>query len=443
MEKMTFQQKIKDLIGEGAYNKLDKETNNEVSLALKMPLKDEYGQDKYYKTRFVTPMLFSEFELFKEKDLTIIPTDIMHVLFKCKMFFVVKNEEEYRQRIGGSISHVDENDFAIPWSKKNLSLDELINEYLDRLETFQNEKTLMVQINSFHDYKSNHQEFFNRIFQKLNFPFVAYFDKKQLVKNYKKFEPGFKKYRLEDAKRFFCYPSIGFTSFGSNFYCYAYASAWLRTFLCLLKIAGFLKPGQIDFGSSGVEIVAPTSPVFLGTHSIGCFCWEEDKKEPWSKIPDGCLWRSFGYRGISKIWLDTRTYDGIEAFLIEYKQILDLLKNPWDSRYLTQVAPTLDILSSSTQIPDLGAKVLLIYCCLEHLFMPENVRSDNKKYIVGGINALRSDLLEWFNRLYALRCDYAHKGFIKRDDRVLGLVMESIKNVMILLKIKLNTSTVS
>ena len=83
---------------------------------------------------------------------------------------------------------------------------------------------------------------------------------------------------------------------------------------------------------------------------------------------------------------------------------------------MTQVAPVLDILNSATQNTDLGAKILLVYCCLEHMLVPKNIRADNKKYIVGGINALKPDLLDWFNRLYELRCDYAHKGFIIRDE---------------------------
>ena len=58
-----------------------------------------------------------------------------------------------------------------------------------------------------------------------------------------------------------------------------------------------------------------------------------------------------------------------------------------------EVAPAIDILSSATQIPDMGAKILLIYCCLEHLFVPRNVEADNKKYIVGGMNALAPRLL--------------------------------------------------
>lgn len=88
----------------------------------------------------------------------------------------------------------------------------------------------------------------------------------------------------------------------------------------------------------------------------------------------------------------------------------------------------------------MGAKILLIYCCLEHLFVPSNVEADNKKYIVGGMNALAPRLLRWFDRLYDLRCDYAHKGFVLRDDHTLALVMESMVNVMILLVAKLSVS---
>ena len=436
---MTFQQKIRETIGDHIFDKLDKEANNEVSLALKMPLQDEYRQDKYYETRFVIPLIIPECELFEQKGLKISPADIIYVLFKCKMLFAVSSEDEYERRVGGG-SYVDENNFVVPWNKKSDGIDALVDEYLDRLEAFQSKKTLITKINSFHDHSSNLQDFFDQLFQKLGYPFTAYAEERQLIEKHKELEPDLKKYDLEDAKRFFYSPSIGFTVFGSSIYCRWYASAWLRTFLCLLKIAGFLNPGQKDFGQSGVEIMAPTFPVFLGSHSEGCFYWEEDEKEAWEKIPDGCLWRSFGYRGISEMALDIRTFNGIESFLVEYKQILDSLENPWNKGYLTEVAPTLDILSSATQIPDLGAKVLLIYCCLEHLFVPENITTDNKKYIVGGINALKSDLLEWFNRLYKFRCDYAHKGFIKRDKKVLGLIMQSIKNVMTLLIIKLNSA---
>ena len=325
--------------------------------------------------------------------------------------------------------------------KKRDGIDSLSDEYLDRLGTFQKERTLISEINSFHSDSARgdstkQQAFFDQLFDKLKVSFSCYLDETKLIEKYKVLKPGLTEYKLDEAKKYFCAPSFGFTTSGSQTYCRCYASAWLRTFLGLLKIAGFLAPGQMDF-SPGVGITPPTHPVFLGTSSKGVFCWEEDEKESWEKVPDGSLFRSFGYRGISKMFLDIRNFGRIEEFFFEHKGIFDLLQNPWNKRYLNDIAPTLDILSSAIQFPDLGAQVLLIYCCLEHLFVPENITRDNKKYIVGGINALKSDLLEWFNRLYNLRCDYAHKGFIQKDEKILELVRESIRNVMRLLVAKI------
>jgi len=98
----------------------------------------------------------------------------------------------------------------------------------------------------------------------------------------------------------------------------------------------------------------------------------------------------------------------------------------------------LDILSSATQIPDLGAKLLLIYCCLEHLFVPSEAGSENSKYIVGGLNALKPQLTTWFRDMYNQRCEYAHKGFVLRTDKTLALIRDSMKNVMTLLAAKLS-----
>ena len=434
---MAFKQKIIELIGLQIYDKLDKEANNEVSLALKMPLKYDDGRDQYYRMRPLIALMIPECKLFEEKGLKVSPADISNVLFRCKMMFAVDDEQAYVQRVG--IHLLDDFYFNIPWDKKSNGVDSLIDEYLDNLENLQKQRTLIVEINSFNSDSANQakqQAFFEQLFGELGFAFSCYLDETQFIDKYRSLRPGLTNYDLESAKKFFCAPSLGFTTFGSSTYCFWYASAWLRTFLCLLKIAGFLFRGQIDFGGWEVKLIPPTYPVFLGTYSTGCACWEEDKKELWEKVPDGCLFRSFGYRGISLMWLDQRTFKGITNFFLEHKEIFDLLKNPWRERYLYDIVPTLDILSSAIQTPDLGAKVLLIYCCLEHLFVPKKIRADNKKYIVGGINALRSDLLEWFNRLYNLRCDYAHKGFIRKDDTILKLIIDSVKNTMELLTAK-------
>ncbi len=435
---MSFKTEIITLVGEETYIKLEREAEKEVACALRMPLVDEYRSPKYYRMRYIIPEIIDICSLFEEKGMKISPADIVEVLFRCKLLFAVPSEDEYRQRAGG-VSHVDENNFAVPWSEKGRGVDNLIEIYLDRLQAFQQEKTLIVEINSFDSLgPANPQTFLDALFQKLNLPFLCYIDQTNLRRKHRNLESGLRRYTIKDAKRFFCFPSLGFKTFGSSLYCRLYADTYLRTFLNMLRIASFLNPGQVDFGHSNIEIIAPTSPVFLGTHSIGSYSWNEDRKQSWEKNPDGCLFLSFGYRGISKMHLDSRSFPGIEAFMINNTKIFDCLKNPWEKQYLEDIAPTLDMLSTTTQIQDLGAKILLMYCCLEHLFVPQNITRDNKKYIVGGINAIRPDLLDWFESLYQLRCNYAHKGFVIRDDKTFALVMTSIRNILALLLAKLS-----
>lgn len=88
----------------------------------------------------------------------------------------------------------------------------------------------------------------------------------------------------------------------------------------------------------------------------GGYCWDEDKKKPWEKIPDGCLFISFGYRGITTLFLDSRTFEGIEKVFIENNIILKELSNPWRDKCIYDIETSLDILSTATQTPDLGAK---------------------------------------------------------------------------------------
>lgn len=437
---MSFLTTVKEKIGEDIYNKLFKEAEREVALAMQMPLENKYSEKQYYHPRYLLRLTLEECKLFEERGLKISPADVINILFKCKILFAVSNENEYDQRSGGK-SFVDEYSFVVPWEKRSENLNTLIEEYFDRLETFLKERILVTEISAFRDPEISTpnlpelstQDFFEDLFKKLDLPFSPFFKGDHLIQKHQSLEPGRKTYTKEDAEKFFLASAIGYTSFGSETYCYLYSISWLRAFFNLLRIAGFIYPGQIDFGQENVPFKAPTSSVFLGTHSLSMFCWEEDKREPWAKTPDGSLFLSFGYRGLSDMWLDRRTFGGIEQLFIENKQIFDELHNPWTTRCLKDIVPTLDILSSATQIPDVGAKILQIYCCLEHLFVPKNVNRDNKKYTVGGINALRPDLLPWFNDLYKVRCMYAHQGFVVRDKETHGLVVTSMKNVMALL----------
>lgn len=436
---MLSVENIKSQIGTDAYEHVEKEANNEVSLALKMSLLDPVSRDKkYYRQRSVAETFLKENELFQRLDIRFTPYDIFNVLFRCKLFVILNNRDEYAQRVG-AFSYVDESGFVVDWDLKGRPEKDVIDIYLARIEDFVKPRTLFTEINSFTGLPNEIHNFFNELFLQIQAPFCSFIDNEYLVEEYKKYEPNLKElaYTDAEAKRFFNSPSIGLKVAGSNTYAYFYGSAWLRTFLNLLRIGSFVYPGQIDFGQSDVQLIAPLGPAFLEEHSRGGYCWDEDSKVPWAKVPDGCLFLSFGYRGLSKMRLDTRTFESLKLFFRRNRVIFDLLKNPWTPQYRNDISPSLDILSTASQIPDLGAKILLIYCCLEHLFVPKGVKNDNKKYIVGGINALKRDLLPWFEDLYKLRCDYAHKGYVLKNEKLRNLVMKSVENALALTIAKL------
>lgn len=439
---MSFLDTIKAKAGAETYRHIENVAEKEVALAMQMPLRDQYYQESYYRPRFLLGELLSDFELFEKAGLKITPSDLVNILFKCKLLFASKTQHEFGQRCGGLFPMLVDSALVVRWSERTEKVDVLIDRHITQLETGIKERVLLAQVSSFTALSGDMQPqaFFERLFGDVGLPFVCFFDGDHLIELHQRFEPGLLSYGAEQAREFFSAPSFGFRSAGSRDYCFWHSTAWLRTFLNLLRIGSYIYPGQIESGMSDIRMTAPTFPVFLGDHAAGFLRWDEDRRESWAKIPDGCLFRSFGYRGLAKAWFDRRTFPGLVKFFQSNKKILECLENPWNSRSIRDVAPTLDILSSATQIPDMGAKILLIYCCLEHLFVPKTVKADNTKYIVGAMNALVPGLLKWFDQLYDLRCDYAHKGFVLRDDHTLALIMGSIKNAMTLLVAKLSVS---
>jgi len=434
---MGYLEEIKEKIGDVVYEKLNKLADNQVSLAITFPLKDKYNQDRYFSQTISIVDLLEEFRLFEERQIKISPLDVINILFKCKLIIAIKDEAEYRRRNDGR-SYPEEYEFLIPWEEKALGVEQLIEKYFNRQKTFIRDRVLVTQIDYFNSGTDDVQQFFEDLFNKIQFPFLCFFENGKLGAKQVTYEPGLTTYSEKDAKEFFSAPSFGFKVYGSKMYCYFFAATYLRSFFSLLRIASYIYPPQIDFGNHDFKIMAPISSVFLGEYTSGGFCWEEDKKEPWNRTPDGSLFLSFGYRGISPMWLDKRAFGGIEKFFTENLIILEAIRNPWNNKSLYDVAPTLDILSSATQIPDVGAKVLLVYCALEHLFVPDNTVSDNKKYVIGGINALQPDLLPWFEEIYKLRCQYAHKGFILKNESTRGITAASVNNVIKLLVSKLS-----
>lgn len=435
---MGFQQEVIDIIGVDSYDKLVAVANDEVTAAMQMNLQDQWGADQYYKMRFLVQELIEEYRLFQERRLTISPEDIVNILFKCKLLHAVSDEREYNKRAGAS-SWVDEVNFIVPWHRKSEDVDSLVSEYFDKLKSFQKERTLVTTMNAFYQMSKTQQIFFDDLFSALDLPFLAYLDETTLDVKRKVLDRYYRNDNVDEAKKFFAWPSIGYKCFGSEPYCRWQSTHFLRTFLDLLKISGFIYPGQREFGASDVEIMAPQHSVFLGTGSMGAYMWDEDQKDLWAKIPDGCMVRSFGYRGISKLWLDQRNFEKIKSFFIEYKIIFDHLKNPWSRVCIKDIIPTIDILASATRVQDLGAKVLLLYCTLEHLFVPEKEIKHNNEFILGGINALDSKLISWYKTLYQQRCNYAHKGYVKETKNQLKIFIESsFQNIIQLLALKIS-----
>ncbi len=439
-EKLT-QNLLKEKIGEDVYTALCEEADKEVRLAMAMPLVDQYRQENYYKKRWLLPKTLEESRVFEDLGLKITPVDVIHILFLSKLLFAAKTEQEYIQRSGGGLFLGDQT-FAFWWEERERGIDFVIDNHFERLAESISEKTLLSEIKLFETLQGLGEPsiFFRDLFTKLNLPFEVFFDDSYLIEKYKVYCPNAQSHTQENAKRYFCAPSIGVKVFGSNGYVYTYGSVWLRTLLSMLRIGAFIHRSQIDFGYEIKDTLALTTPVIAGTNSHGVFSWNEDAKRPWEKLPDGSLFLSYGYRGISQMWLDNRLFPGIEKFFTENRIIFDKLQNPWNAFSINDIAPSIELLSATTQMMDLGAKVLLIYCCLEHMFVPKNIRKDNVKYIIGGINALRPQLLPWFEKFYQTRCDYAHKGFIFTDDSTRGLVFNSVENTFNLLTAKLKNN---
>lgn len=437
---MSFLETVKARIGMDSFSRLEKLSEKEVALAKQMALLDQDHREQFYAPQFLSGELITDCEAFERVGLKILPTDVLNILFRCKLLFATQTEHEYQQRGGGGAFF---DNFAVlpKWPDRGEEVDVLVDRYITGLETQLKERTLLTYLSTFISARpdESQQAAFEDLFSTLGFPYVCFFDGEHLIEKHAVLEPGLRIYNQDAATQFFCAPSIGFRVLGSRDYCFWYSSMWLRTFLNMLRIAGYVHPGQRDFGRN-VKMTAPTHSVFLGEHARGCFSWNEDKKESWAKIPDGCLFLSFGYRGLSNMWLDFRNLPSIKKFVLNHRAILENLRNPWNTKNINGVAPALDILSSATQIPDVGAKILLVYCCLEHLFVPKNAGTENKKYIIGGMNALAPDLLNWFDHLYALRCAYAHRGFVLKDEKTMVLISDSMKNVMKLLVAKLSVA---
>lgn len=433
---MSYLNYIRDKLGNDIYWKLEEQADIEVGLAMKMELLYDDRKDNYYNSRFLLPELLQEYKTMIEIWLTISPQDIVNILFKCKLFKIA-NQSEYRQR-NWWWSYVDEIRFCISNNEKDKKLDDLIIKYFDRQKEFLSDKILITRLDGLAN-TSNASKFLDKLFENDFLPFTSFIHVDWLNEKYfdiseKDYDDPYKK-----IDEYFQSPSIWCHVSWSSLHCHYMWSVYMRTLLQLIKISWYINCWQIEFGRD-IRINAPIWSVFLWTGTSWCYSRNEDKKEPWLRIPDGWMRRSYWFRWTSPLWLDDRNFDKIDTFFKENKVVREYIINPWNDTYLDDISPILDILCSATQIQDVWAKILLLYCSLEHLFVPSWMNRDNKKYIVWWINTLNRNLLPWFDKLYWLRCDYAHKWYIRNHDAIISTIIESFKNIIWLLRSKISIS---
>lgn len=413
---MNFKHKIIKLIWSDIFDKLDKISNKAVSSALKNPLKTKY--DKRHSCSMLSDCsqsLLLDSDLFHKVGLRICPMDVINILFRCKMFLASATEDEYWQRVWSN-SWDTEYWFAIPRNRKGSDVDDLIDEYLNRLEWMQSKRTLLIELTSYYGENKEIKKALDDIIIEIwSTSFGVYDNVAQAI--WKLF--------------------IWYTVYGSEKYSMMFASAQLRVFINMLQIAGFIYSDETEFWCEWVDITGPKRPFFLNEwYKWHIDIWI-DNLEPWQKGPDWCMWRSFWYRWVSKLRLTNWVTENIHKFMGKYINILKASENPWYEDSVKDIAPVLDMLSSATKAIDYGVKSLLLCCCLEHLFVPKWEIYNQKKYIIWALTSVKADLCEWYEKcLYKIRCDYAHKWFIKRSDATL-IVHGSFENIMSLLNVKL------
>jgi len=286
---MSFLDTIKAKVGKASYGHIENEAEKEVALAMKMPLKDQYHQEQYYTPRFLLGELLGEFESFEKAGLKVTPIDLVTILFKCKLLFACKTEHEFGQRGGGLFPGLVDSAWIVRWSEKKEKVHVLIERHIEQLEKEISKRILVAPVSSFTALAGDMQPqaFFEKLFVDAGLPFVCFFEGEHIVELHKQFERGLTQYDRHQAAAFFSAPSIGFQSSGSRNYCFWHSTVWLRTFLNLLRIGGYMHPGQIELGMYDIKMTGPTFPVFVGDHSGGALRWDEDKRESWAKIPDG------------------------------------------------------------------------------------------------------------------------------------------------------------
>src|SRR5690348_15989711 len=143
---MSFLDTLRARMGNAAYSRLEREAEKEVALAKQMPLRDEYGQEIYYAQRFLLGDLLDICDNFEKLGLRILPTDVVTILFRCKLLFAVNTEDEYAHRAGGMFPQLGGSSLFVQWSERTEGVDVVVDRHFARFETEIQERTLVVHI---------------------------------------------------------------------------------------------------------------------------------------------------------------------------------------------------------------------------------------------------------------------------------------------------------
>ena len=453
---MTLYESLIQKILPDSWRKFEKEADFEVGLAKKMALTYCWGSGQpercYYNQRSLFDGIVELSDEFLKNDFMVHPYDLFSILFRCKMLYASTTEDEFVQRSWWFFAFRRRDIYdIISWKNKSHWYEILITEAINSLESEIYERRLLTSISWYRimdhlEEKFSAQNFLNDLFQELGIN-TKVFLQNPTVDNSNKYYwfNGFNQsYDTQDKiDDFFRAPSISYGIKGSEMFCFKISSTILVNILNLLRIFSFIRPAQIMFWENDIPFLPPEWPVFMWWNSYWCFYWEQDKQDPWNKVPDWNIFTSFWFRTLNYSWLDYRIHESMREFFISNQSILQkVVSKTWDNSVIKVIYPVLDLLNSATQITDLWAKLLLIYCSLEHLFVPKWKDKENDKYILWWINALDTSLVPWFIELYGQRNRYAHKGYIINDkeNKWLNFIQESMNNVVKLLNYKVTLS---
>ena len=443
----SFFQEIKAKTSNATWKKLEAIANREVGLALRAEIfiDPSYARSKYHRLSYFFPDIFNLYSHFYISNVGVSPWEIINILFRCKLIRIVKSQGEFDARTGGGGSFVDSSDFRLTMQDAEKEYADLITERFEILKKQtenEGEKAVIVAIWNFDCYSEGMEGF--TLEMEKRFPgFHFLFTSQQLVDFQKRFDIGMplSNYTPENARQYLMslmgnFFAIAYVGKGGDDYVSRYALPVIKMLCDFFRIFGFIYPYQRDSGGDrDYRYDAPIGYSLIcsgSTNSHGCFLWREERKPLVDRHPDGNLFLSFGFRSIARLHLDVRTFPAYLDLFDKHKTLFNVVLKPYTGAYTNDVLPIIHLLSTASQVQDYGGKVLLLMCCLEHMYAKDGFRGI--KSITKQVELFRPDLVSWILELYRLRCEYAHNGYLSGISDLNSFAAESMKNCLELLQ---------